>query len=382
MILPGASLGIFGGGQLGRMFVTAARTMGYRTIVFDPDEQSPAGIIADKHLCCDYADEVALDQFADTCAALTLEFENIPLPTLEYVENKSALLYPVSSAVAIAQDRIREKIFLNACGAATVQYRDIHHSTDIDKGFAELEAPLLLKTTRFGYDGKGQYEVATAGEAHKAFSLLDAAPCVLEKKVKLKREVSVVIVRGEQGDSVCYPIAENVHRQGILHTSSVPAGLDTELTERVHQTAILIAESLDYHGVLAVEFFITETDDLYVNEIAPRPHNSGHYTLDACMTSQFAQQVRVMCGLPVGAVDLTSPAVMVNILGDAWRGNKPPDWHVILSHPNACLHLYGKTTPRPGRKMGHFCLLGEDYQQLRTQAQDIYQELMHHAGSV
>ena len=379
MILPPANLGIFGGGQLGRMFVTAARAMGYRTVVFDPDKQSPAGAVADQHLCREYDDQSALDEFIHSCSASTLEFENVPLEALQYVEHKKMLLYPAASAVTIAQDRNKEKEFINQIGVKTVRYHAVHQDADIEQGFQKLQVPLLLKTVRFGYDGKGQSEVANAAEAKAVFSSLGQKDCILEEKLTLKKEVSVLLVRDLQGNSTCYPIAENIHRQGILHSSMTPAILDHALADQVRQSARLIAQELNYCGVLAVEFFITDNDELYVNEIAPRPHNSGHYTIDACMTSQFAQQVRVMCGLSAGITDLLSPVVMVNILGDAWDGDTPPNWSLVLNQSNAYLHLYGKNKARPGRKMGHFCLLGKDNVQLLKQSDRVYQTMMNHA---
>ena len=356
MIFPDAMLGMLGGGQLGRMFTLAAHSMGYRVAVLDPDPLSPAGAIADVHLKAAYQDREALQQLADSCAAITTEFENVPADSLRWLANHCTVR-PAGDAVAIAQDRVREKAFFTACGLAVAPYAVIESTADLAQIDAKL-LPGILKRARFGYDGKGQARVATVDEARKAFSGFGADTCVLEALIDLACEVSVVVARGADGATRVFPVAENQHRNGILDVCIVPARIAPALAARAEKAAALIAERLNYHGVLAVEFFVTASGELLVNEIAPRPHNSGHYTIDACATSQYEQQARALCGLPLGDTRLLAPVVMVNLLGDAWQ-NGVPDWRQLFENPRAKLHLYGKHEARPGRKMGHFTVLGE-----------------------
>jgi 5-(carboxyamino)imidazole ribonucleotide synthase len=358
MILPGATLGVLGGGQLGRMFTLAAHSMGYRVVVLDPDPHSPAGHIASQHIQAGYADHAALQMLGDECAAVTTEFENVPADSLEYLEQRCAVR-PGADAVRIAQDRIREKQFINDHGLPTTPFDDIFEAGDLVGGFAKLTPPLLLKTASLGYDGKGQLQVDTLQQATAAFEQLGNRPCVLEQVVDLACEISVILARGSNGASVHYPPGENTHRNGILDTTVVPARIDTATSARAVRMATQLADAMDYCGVLAVEYFVTHDGELLINEIATRPHNSGHYTVDACVTSQFAQQVRCMCGLPPGATDLLSPVAMTNLLGDLWQPGSPA-WQHILDEPHAHLHLYGKHHARPGRKMGHFNCLAEN----------------------
>ena len=356
MIFPDAMLGMLGGGQLGRMFTLAAHSMGYRVAVLDPDPLSPAGAIADVHLKAAYQDREALQQLADSCAAITTEFENVPADSLRWLASHCTVR-PGGDAVAVAQDRGREKAFFTACGLGVAPYAVIESTADL----AQIDAKLLpgvLKRARFGYDGKGQARVANADEARRAFAGFGADTCVLEALVDLACEVSVVVARGADGATRVFPVAENQHRNGILDVCIVPARIEPELTRRAENAATRIAERLNYHGVLAVEFFVTATGELLVNEIAPRPHNSGHYTIDACATSQYEQQARALCGLPLGDTRLLAPVVMVNLLGEAWQSGVP-DWRRLFENPRAKLHLYGKHEARPGRKMGHFTVLGE-----------------------
>lgn len=349
-------LGMLGGGQLGRMFTLAAHSMGYRVTVLDPDPLSPAGAIADVHLKAAYQDREALQQLADTCAAVTTEFENVPADSLRWLASHCTVR-PAGDAVAIAQDRIREKEFFHSCGIDLAPYAAIENETDIAHADAKL-FPGILKRARFGYDGKGQARVANAVEARKAFVELGSESCVLEQHITLKCEVSVVVARGADGIGRAFPVVENRHRNGILDVSIVPARVAGELAQRAEQWALTIAENLEYCGVLAVEFFVTESGELLVNEMAPRPHNSGHYTLDACATSQFEQQVRTLCGLPLGDTRLLSPVVMVNLLGEAWQQGEPA-WARVFNLPEAKLHLYGKHEARAGRKMGHYSVLDD-----------------------
>ena len=357
MILPGATLGMLGGGQLGRMFTTAAQTMGYKVIVLDPDKNSPAGIIADQHICSAYTDEAALTELAQHCAAITTEFENIPASTLAFLE-KRTVVHPSSSALASTQNRNTEKNFIRAQGIATVPFVRITHRDDFADISTQIKFPAILKVATFGYDGKGQIVCEDLQAAYEAFEALGQKECVLEQRIDLEREISVVLARGEDGQITAFPVAENVHINGILHSTTVPsAAAETQQLAAI-EMASKIADGLDYVGTMAVEFFVSKQGEIIANEIAPRPHNSGHYTLDACRTSQFEQQVRMLCGLPAGSSKLISPVVMINLLGDVW-GNSQPGWDKLLNKPDIKLHLYGKREARAGRKMGHFNVLAD-----------------------
>ncbi|MBW8369913.1 MAG: 5-(carboxyamino)imidazole ribonucleotide synthase [Thiobacillus sp.] len=356
-ILPGATLGILGGGQLGRMFTIAARTMGYKVMVLDPDAASPAGQMADVHVRADYTDHAALKQLGAACAAITTEFENVPAASLIELADHCRVS-PGAAAVAIVQDRSHEKTWLADNGFATAPFALINSEADLDAALAATGTPALLKVSRFGYDGKGQARVDTLAEACAAFREFGGQPSVLEGFVKLEREVSVVLARDDAGECALFPVAENRHENGILDVSIVPAQVPDSLAQQARELARAVADKLGYVGVMAVEFFVAD-GRLMVNEIAPRPHNSGHYTLDACVTDQFEQQVRALAGLPLGDTRLLSPVAMVNILGDRWH-NGGPHWDALLSHSNIKLHLYGKEAARPGRKMGHFNVLDAD----------------------
>ena len=373
MILPGATLGMIGGGQLGRMFTVAARTMGYNVIVLDPDADSPAGRMADEHILAAYNDDEALAKMAASCDVGTTEFENVPAETLRYLENHCPVR-PSAQALEMAQNRIREKTFIRDHGLGTAPFFPIHNIEEIGPAFEQLSNTAILKRAALGYDGKGQYVVSSTEEAEQAFKTMDGVPCVLEDRVDLAVEISVVVARSPEGDVLCYPVAENIHRNGILDQSIVPARVDVDIADRAREVAMNLADALDYCGVMAVEFFITTSGELLVNEMAPRPHNSGHYTLDACITSQFEQQVRTICGLPFGDVSLLSPVVMVNLLGDVW-GDDQPRWAELLSCNSAKLHLYGKLKARPGRKMGHYCVLEADIEKAIAEASDIMSRL-------
>ncbi|MDC7713394.1 5-(carboxyamino)imidazole ribonucleotide synthase [Vogesella sp. LYT5W] len=366
-ILPPAMLGILGGGQLGRMFVTAAKRMGYRVTVLDPDANAPAADFADVHLCAPFNDAAALQTLAASCAAVTTEFENVNADAMRQLA-KSTRVSPSGDCVAIAQDRIAEKSWVRKAGLPTAPYLAIESVADIQ---VELEPylPGILKTARLGYDGKGQVRVKTADEARAAYADLGGQACVLEKMLDLKLEVSAIVTRTSSAQVAVFPVSENIHKDGILDESIVPARIAPELAARVQQYAVKLAEALDYIGVLAVEFFVLGDDSLVVNEIAPRPHNSGHYTIDACVTDQYQQQVRAMCGLLPGKTDLLSPVVMVNLLGDVWREDGgEPLWDVLMEAPNAHLHLYGKKEARAGRKMGHFTVLAANVDDALDQA--------------
>ena len=359
MILPPATLGMLGGGQLGRFFVAAAHEMGFKVWVLDPDPHSPAGLIADHHIVAAYEDFAALDRFADECAAVTTEFENVPAATLEYL-SKFIPVHPAASAVSVCQNRIREKTFLAEHGLPHGPFAVIRSDDDVRNAPAEL-FPAILKIARFGYDGKGQARVTNHAEALHAFHRF-GDDCVLEKMLPLDCEVSVVLARDEAGNVACFPTSENRHRNGILDVTIAPARVDAALAAEAQRAASTIAGKLGYIGTLGVEFFVTG-GELVVNEMAPRPHNSGHHTIDACVTSQYEQQVRALAGLPLGEPRQHSCAVMVNLLGDLWYDGdryREPDWAVLHREQGLLLHLYGKHHARPGRKMGHFTVLGTD----------------------
>ncbi len=361
-----AMLGMLGGGQLGRFFVIAAHEMGYQVTVLDPDKNSPAGKIADIHLCANYDDEIALKEIANTCQAVTTEFENVPAKTLEKLA-ESVTVRPSAACVAIAQDRVLEKNFIKDAGLPVAPFVVINNEKDLQQDSSDLY-PAILKVARFGYDGKGQARVKNRAEAVLAFKEFKQEICVLEQMLSLDLEVSVVLARDAEGNIASFSTSENSHLNGILDISIAPARCTEVIKANAQELAKKLAQKLDYVGVLGVEFFVVG-NQLLVNEMAPRPHNSGHYTIDACVTNQFEQQVRVMTGLPLGSPNLHSDAVMVNILGDSWfAGVKntalgemlEPSWNKALSHANLKLHLYDKHEPRKGRKMGHFTVIGAD----------------------
>ncbi|AXK38662.1 5-(carboxyamino)imidazole ribonucleotide synthase [Crenobacter cavernae] len=368
-ILPPSMLGILGGGQLGRMFAAAAKTMGYRVTVLDPDEAAPAADFADVHIKAPFNDAQALDILAKTCAAITTEFENVNADAMRELARRGVRVAPSGDCVAVAQNRIVEKGWIKKAGLATVPYLAIETVDDLHTDLAPY-LPGILKTARLGYDGKGQVLVETASAAREAYADLGGQACVLEKRVELKAEVSVIVTRVSHTQMNTFPVAENRHEKGILDVSIVPATLSPFVAETAQGMAKQLADALDYVGVLAVEFFVLEDDTLLINEIAPRPHNSGHYTLDACITSQFQQQVRALCGLLPGSTALLKPAVMVNLLGDVWpESGREPNWAVLMEAPNVELHLYGKREARPGRKMGHFTVLADSAEAALVQAE-------------
>lgn len=374
-ILPPAMLGILGGGQLGRMFVVAAKTMGYRVTVLDPDPHAPAADFADVHLCQNYNDPAALAELARSCSAVTTEFENVSAESMRWLAEQGIPVSPSGDCVAIAQDRIAEKTFIRDAGLATAPFLAVSTAADLD-GDISAYLPGIIKTARLGYDGKGQIRVKTAEEARYALGEFKHQPCVLEKMLPLKCEVSAIVTRTAAGEIASFPVSENEHPTGILDVSIVPARVKPEIAEQAQVMAQQLAAALDYVGVLAVELFLLDDDSLVINEIAPRPHNSGHFTLDATLTSQFEQQVRAMCNLYPGKPDLVSPVVMVNLLGDVWgEDGSEPNWEVLMTAPNAKLHLYGKKEARPGRKMGHYNVLNATVDQALQQARAIQETL-------
>jgi len=371
LILPGATLGVMGGGQLGRMFVHAAQRLGYFTAVLDPDPQSPAGRVSHHHVQTGYSDEQGLLQLASLCAAITTEFENVPADALRTLA-ASRPVAPGAAAVAIAQDRIQEKAHFTACasisGVACAPYERIDTPDQLGAVHADL-LPGILKTARMGYDGKGQVRVKNATELAAAWADLKRVPCVLEKLLPLKAECSVIVARSWSGQAVSFPPQRNVHVDGILAvTEAYEGNMPQVLAARAQEATKLIANHIGYVGVLCVEFFViddgSEHGALVVNEMAPRPHNSGHYTMDACDVSQFDLQVHAMAGLPLPPPRQHSPAIMLNLLGDVWfdaQGQtRAPDWQAVLALPGTHLHLYGKLDARPGRKMGHLTITGAD----------------------
>lgn len=366
VIHPPAMLGMLGGGQLGRFFVIAAHEMGYQVTVLDPDQNSPAGKIADVHLCAQYDDAAALKRMAETCLAVTTEFENVPASTLEKLA-ESTIVRPSAASVAIAQHRVLEKNFIKDAGLPVAPFVVINVATDLPDDSSTLY-PAILKVARFGYDGKGQARVKNLAEAQRAFAEFKQEVCVLEQMLPLDLEVSVVLARDANGHIAAFPTAENSHLNGILDVSIVPARCSEVVKANAQELAKKLATQLDYVGVLGVEFFVVGTQ-LLVNEIAPRPHNSGHYTIDACVSNQFEQQVRVMTGMRLGDTRLHSDAVMVNILGDSWVDGQEPAWAKAFAHANLKLHLYTKHEPRKGRKMGHFTVIGKDQQAVLNIAQ-------------
>lgn len=371
-ILPPAMLGILGGGQLGMMFTLAAQRMGYRVTVLDPDVQSPAARFADVHICEAFNSSPALEKMAQTCAAVTTEFENVSADSMRWLAGYIPV-HPSGDCVAIAQDRIAEKNFIRKAGLNTAPFLAIQTPAD-SQGDLSAYLPGILKTARLGYDGKGQIRVTTSAEVLLAHAELEHQPCVLEKRLALNCEISVTVARSATGETAVFPPAENQHANGILDVSIVPARVDPSILTDAMQMAATLIEKMQYVGVLAVEFFVLDTHTLVVNEMAPRPHNSAHFTLDATLTSQFEQQVRTLCNLPPGRTELIKPCVMVNLLGECWHKGEP-NWEAILNAPNVKLHLYGKQEARPGRKMGHYTVLHDTVTDAFKQANAIKETL-------
>jgi len=376
-LLPGSNshgepqtLGVMGGGQLGRMFVHAAQAMGYATAVLDPDPASPAGRVSHHHIQTSYTDAGGLAQLAACSAAITTEFENVPADALRTLAAQRRVA-PGAAAVAIAQDRAAEKAHFVRCGVACAPYAELRSAAELDLLPDDL-LPGILKTARMGYDGKGQVRVADRAELARAWDALGHVPCVLEKMLPLALECSVIVARAADGAMVNFPVQRNLHRAGILAVTEVFDGnLPAPLAAQAVADARAVAQGLDYQGVLCVEFFVLTDGRLVVNEIAPRPHNSGHYTQNACDLSQFDLQVRTLAGLPLTPPRQHSPAIMLNLLGDLWGRTGPdaaPDWAAVLALPGTHLHLYGKQEARPGRKMGHLNVTGTSIDAVRAVA--------------
>jgi 5-(carboxyamino)imidazole ribonucleotide synthase len=354
-ILPGSIIGVLGSGQLGRMFAISARRMGYRVHTFSPDTDTPTGQIADLEIVAGYDDYEAVEQFARGVDAVTFEFENVSAQAVEAAE-KQAPVHPRGEVLFIAQNRLREKTFLEKNGFPVAPFRRVSTSEELSRAVAELGVPCVLKTAGFGYDGKGQTKIENATDAAQAWSALGATEGVLEKWMEFEKEVSVVAARGQDGEFSHFGVVENHHENHILDLTIAPAGVPENIARDAIEIARGVLESLAVVGVLCVEFFVLKDGKLVINELAPRPHNSGHFSFDANVTSQFEQQLRAVCGLPLGSTQQMQPAAMANLLGDLWQ-NGEPDWNAMLQFPNIKLHLYGKTEARAGRKMGHLIAL-------------------------
>jgi 5-(carboxyamino)imidazole ribonucleotide synthase len=350
-IFPGSTIGVLGSGQLGRMFAMAARRMGYLVHTYSPDTDTPTGQISDVEVVAAYDDLDAVRRFARNVDVVTFEFENIPSSTVDAVA-EIVPVRPSGFALETTQHRLREKIFLSQRGYPVTPFRHVRSKVELEKAVAEIGVPSVLKTAGFGYDGKGQTIIRMVADVDRAFEALGGAEAVLEAFVDFEREVSVVAARGLDGTMAHFGVVENIHRKHVLDITIAPAVVTPEVSERALEIAESLLEELDIVGVLCVEFFLKADGTLFVNELAPRPHNSGHFTIDACVTSQFEQQLRAVCGLPLGSPELIGPAAMANLLGDIWQSGEP-DWVSASKFPGVKLHLYGKKEPRVGRKMGH-----------------------------
>ena len=360
VIAPGAALGVLGGGQLGRMFAIAARRMGYRVHTFSPEDDSPAGQVADVEVTASYEDLDALRTFAGGVDVVTFEFENVPIEAIDAIE-ALAPVRPSGLALHTAQQRAREKTFLADRGVPTAPFAPAATLDELWDAVARVGTPAVIKTAAFGYDGKGQHKIATPADVEHIWTALGHQAAVVEKFINLQAEISIVASRGIDGEVATFPPFENRHRNHILDLTTAPAAIPAPVARRAAEIARTILEELQYVGVLCVEFFVSTEGELLVNELAPRPHNSGHLTFDAAVTSQFEQQVRAICGLPLGSAEIPRPAAMANLLGDLWVDGEP-NWAAACRFTDVKLHLYGKTNARPGRKMGHLTAVGKTVQ--------------------
>ena len=356
VILPGATVGVLGSGQLGRMFAIAARRMGYRVQTFSPDTDTPTGQVADVEIVAPYEDLDAVRRFARQVSVVTFEFENVPAETAAAAA-ECTVVRPRGEVLHTTQNRLREKRYLASNGFPLAPFREVRSLEDLTRALTEIGPRAILKTAGFGYDGKGQVKIHAASAAEEAWRLMNGQECVLEAWIEFEKEVSVVAARGVDGTFVHWGVVENEHKNHILDLTRAPGRVPPELAAEAVEIARAVLETLDVVGVLCVEFFVTADGRLLINELAPRPHNSGHFTFDACVTSQFEQQLRAACGLPLGSTELLRPAAMANLMGDLWDGGEP-NWAAALSLPEVKLHLYGKMSARPGRKMGHLTALG------------------------
>lgn len=357
IILPGGTIGILGGGQLGRMLAMEGRRMGYRVGVFDPVENCPAAQVADFFVQSELSNTHAVLDFTAHVDVVTVETELVPWKLLADVETRTTTR-PSSSVLSLIQDRLVQRQFLHDHGFPQTPFASVKNQASLVHAAQHVGFPAILKKRRSGYDGKGQLRIVGEDSLQAAWREFGEVPAILEAVIPFKMELSIILARGLQGQIQVYPVAENTHRQGILHTTRLPAQVHDRVRARAEELAVALADALDYCGIMAVELFLLEDDTLLINEVAPRPHNSGHFTFGACVTSQFEQHLRAICGLPLGDVSLMRPVVMVNLLGELWEHGMP-QWDHLLTHPQVRLHLYGKTQARPGRKMGHFLLLDE-----------------------
>lgn len=377
MILPGSTIGILGGGQLGRMLAQAAQTMGYRVHVYEPQKNCPAGAVANREINAAYTDIESLSAFARECDVVTYEFENIPVEPLIQIAELTQL-HPRSEVLEICQNRLREKTWLRKNEFPHVRFADVDTDGDLAAAIDSIGFPCVVKTADFGYDGKGQLKVTDEDSKAKAVKQYAGQRSVVEQFISFQCELSVVVSRSSNGEVKAFPVSENIHTNHILDFSIVPARISEEIKLKAEQLGLAMAERMDVVGLIAVELFVTTDGELLVNEMAPRPHNSGHYTLDACRVSQFEQHIRAICGLPLGDPSLISPVVMVNILGDSWFDEgepKTPAWNTILENPTGKLHLYGKAEARIGRKMGHFTVYAADADQALVVARELKSKL-------
>lgn len=376
MLGPGSTIGIVGGGQLGRMTALAARRMGYRIAILEPRAPCSAGAVAERHIAASYTDPEALAELARLSQVVTFEFENVSAGDLRALGSRVPVR-PAPRILEICQDRIAEKTFLEQSGLPCAPWRPVRDRAGLDAAVEAIGAPAILKTARFGYDGKGQARIQeiTTGALDAAWEATGGQPCVLEGFVDFTAEYSVIVARNPSGEIRTFPVGENIHRDGILDTTIAPARLAPDREAAAARLGHDLAEALQLEGLVAAELFLTRKGEWRVNELAPRPHNSGHHTFDACVTSQFEQHARAVCDAPLGDPALLSPAILINLLGDLWQAGEPAWAGLLRAHPNGKLHLYDKGEPRPGRKMGHFCLLGPNREALLDQAANVRERL-------
>ena len=365
VFLPGSTVGVMGSGQLGRMFAIAARRMGYRIHTFSPERDTPTGQVADVEVCAGYGDEAAVRAFAQGVDVLTFEFENVPVQSVDWAA-EHCVVRPSGRVLHVCQHRLREKEFLKAAGLPLPDFAPVESLDSLRAAVARLGTPSVLKTAAFGYDGKGQRKIMPDSNLGEVWAGFEGQAAVLEAWVPFEREISVLVARSVAGETAVYPVCENVHTHHVLDLTLVPARISPEEARLALQLAERAAVALDLVGLLAVEMFLLADGRILINELAPRPHNSGHFSFDASITSQFEQQLRAVCGLPLGATDLLRPAAMANLLGDVWV-NGEPDWAAAAALPSVKIHLYGKAEPRPGRKMGHLVALGNSLEEASEQ---------------
>ncbi len=356
--LPGATIGVMGGGQLGRMFSIAARRMGYIVQIFTPEEETPAGQFADLTRIADFNNEAALSRFVEEVDVITFEFENIPIETIEFCA-QGCVVRPAGSILHTAQNRLREKEFLASAGIPIAPFRAVRNAGELANAIEQIGRPAILKTAAFGYDGKGQQMISAREDYDEIWSASSAEEMVLEGAIDFEKEISVIVARGIDGASATFPVCENMHRNHILDITIAPGRVTEKVAREARTLAVKIAEKLELVGLLAVEMFLSKDGEILVNELAPRPHNSGHWTIEGCTTSQFEQQVRAVCGLPLGSTEPLCAAAMANLLGELWHDGEAPDWSKALETDSVHLHLYGKSEPRRRRKMGHLTALAK-----------------------